>query len=68
MAEDWLTLGPWWLSIAKKASRRWTAPISSVLLLSKTPSSVVSGVLSNRVTRTVKGKVGKEGATGEDRM
>ena len=47
---------------------RCTAPISNVILLSNTPSSVVSGVLSNSVTSTVKGSVGSEDACGDVNM
>ena len=60
--------GAWWLSTDRHASIRWMAPMSKVIRLSKTPSSVLRGVVSNRVFKTLKGSVGREPATGEVRM
>lgn len=62
------TLGAWWLRADRQARMRWMAPISSAMRLSSTPSSVVSGVVLNKLRNTWKGRVGSTFAEGDCRM
>lgn len=60
--------GAWWLRAERQARIRWMAPISRAMRRSRTPSSVVSGVLLNRARRTWKGSVGNTLADGDCKM
>lgn len=59
------TLGAWWLRADRQARIRCIAPISSAIRLSSTPSSVVNGVVLNKVRNTWKGRVGSTFAEGD---
>lgn len=62
------TLGAWWLRADRHASIRCIAPISSAIRLSSTPSSVVNGVVLNKLRNTWKGRVGSTFAEGDCRI
>jgi len=59
------TRGAWWLRADRQTRMRWSAPISKAILRRSTPSSVVKGVVLNKLRRTWKGRVGSTLAAGD---
>ena len=63
-----LTRGEWWLSTDRQASIRCKAPFSRHIRRNNTPSSVLTGVVSNSDFNTMNGSAGNVLATGEVRI
>lgn len=62
------TRGAWWLRAERQTRMRCSAPISNAIRLRSTPSSVVKGVVLNKLRRTWKGRVGSTLADGDCRI